>query len=239
MIAEAIYTNSFEQLYCSLREKEGRIYTDEQLLQLPGIEKDHPHFAEWQLRKESYLRLENYLRKRVFPVKILEVGCGNGWLSHRLSLLQGSDITGIDINNIELQQAKKVFGHLSNLRFINTTVDAMEPGEFDHIVFAASIQYFTSPAETLLTAMQKLRPQGEIHILDTYFYKEKEIKEAKKRTVDHFERLGFPGMSAFYFHHSLDELNSFNYEIKYESSFLQRQFAGSKNPFPWICIKKT
>lgn len=241
MMEEAIHITeqNFEQLYFSLREKEGRIYTDEQLLHLPGIEKEHPHFAEWQLRKESYLRLENYLRKRVFPVKILEVGCGNGWLSHRLSFLPGTGITGIDINRIELQQAQRVFTHISNLHFINTTIDTMEPGEFDHIIFAASIQYFSSLRKIIGIARQKLKQRGEIHILDTCFYKEKEVKEAQKRTVDHFDRFGFPGMSAFYFHHSLDELNSFNYEINYEPSFFQRQFYSSKNPFPWICIKKT
>ncbi len=237
MIAEAIHITekNFEQLYFSLREKEGRIYTDAQLLHLPGIEKDHPHFAEWELRKESYLRLENYLRKRVFPMKILEVGCGNGWLSQRLSLLPGSAITGYDINSIELQQAKRVFSHVTNLHFINDIEKAEK--EFDHIIFAASIQYFPSLQEIIGTSIQQLKTGGEIHIIDTHFYKKEEITGAKKRTSDHFDRLGFPEMSSFYFHHSIDDLNSFNYEIIYQPSFFQRQFYNNKNPFPWICIK--
>ncbi|NOT49896.1 MAG: class I SAM-dependent methyltransferase [Chitinophagaceae bacterium] len=232
-----IAKQKFEQLYFSLREKEGRIYTDEQLLHLPDVKKDHPHFAEWQLRNKSYLRLKNYLAKRVFPVKILEVGCGNGWLSHRLSFLPGACITGIDINSIELHQAKRVFSHISNLHFINTAIDMIGPGESDHIIFAASIQYFSSLKEILDSAIQKLKPQGEIHILDTHFYNPGEIAAAKARTVDHFTNLGFPEMSSFYFHHTMDELSSFKHEIIYQPSFFQRQFNNNKNPFPWICIK--
>jgi 2-polyprenyl-3-methyl-5-hydroxy-6-metoxy-1,4-benzoquinol methylase len=89
---------SFEPVYISVREKEGRTYTDAELLRLPDIEKDHPHYIEWQLREESYGRLKKYLAKKISPMKILEVGCGNGWLSQRLSSLHAAAITGIDIN---------------------------------------------------------------------------------------------------------------------------------------------
>lgn len=237
MIAETTHTEDFEQLYLSLREKEGRIYTDEELLHLPVIQKHHPHFAEWQIRKESYLRLRDYLCKSVFPMKILEVGCGNGWLSHRLSSLPLVDITGFDINSIELKQAKRVFDHISNLHFVDDMPE--EPGQFDHIVFASSIQYFSSAKEIIEVFMQQLRPNGEIHLIDTAFYKQEEIAAAKERTAGHFNRSGFPEMSSFYFHHSWEELTPFRYEIKYQPSFVRRRFYNNKNPFPWICIRKT
>jgi hypothetical protein len=44
---------------------------------------------------------------------------------------------------------------------------------------------------------------------------------------------------AFIFITAIDELNSYRYEILYEPSFFRRQFNNDKNPFPWICIKKT
>jgi len=229
----------FEQLYTTARQKEGRMYNDEELLGLPGIEKGHPHFGEWQLRKESYLRLKKYLSKSTSPMKILEVGCGNGWLSHRLSSLPGVDITAIDINNIELQQAERVFGHFPNLQFVCTSIDSTQLCAFDHIVFAATIQYFSSLKNVIGSAMQKLKPGGEIHILDTHFYKPKEVAEAKYRTTEHYNGLGCPEMSLFYFHHTLEDLNPFRYEILYQPSFLRRRFGSDKNPFPWICIKKT
>ncbi len=171
-------------------------------------------------------------------MKILEVGCGNGWLSHRLSLIPGTDITGIDINNIELQQAERVFGDAPNLRFLNMGIESNGLPGFDHIIFAASIQYFSSVKEIIGFALSKLEPGGEIHILDTHFYKPGEIAAAKERTADHFNELGFPEMAAFYFHHTMEELKSFRYEIVYQPSFFRRQFNNEKNPFPWICIKK-
>jgi ubiquinone/menaquinone biosynthesis C-methylase UbiE len=147
-------------------------------------------------------------------------------------------VAGIDINEAELKQAGRVFGD-KNLQFIYGGIGSVDLIEFDQIIFAASIQYFSSLKEIIGMAMQKLNPHGEIHILDTHFYKKGEIKEAQQRTIDHFTELGFPEMSAFYFHHSIDELNSFPNEILYQPSFFQKKLFNSKNPFPWICIRKT
>ena len=54
----------FEQLYPALRHKEGRVYRDEEVLHLPNISKDHPHYPEWQIRKESCNRLKHYFEKK-------------------------------------------------------------------------------------------------------------------------------------------------------------------------------
>ena len=70
--------NQFEKLYLQLREKEKRIYTDEEVIALPEIAEGHPHYAEWQMRKQSAKRLVTYLQREQRPLKILEVGCGNG-----------------------------------------------------------------------------------------------------------------------------------------------------------------
>ena len=228
----------FGQLYITAREKEGRMYSDDELLGLPGIDRDHPYYGEWQFRKETYLRLKKYLAKRVSTMKILEVGCGNGWLSHRLSCLPVADITAIDINPIELQQAERVFGHNPNLRFLHRSIESLEQHEFDYIIFAASIQYFSSLKKIIGSARLKLKPGGEIHILDTHFYHPGDVAEAKNRTIRHYNELGCPEMSAFYFHHTLEELDGIGYEILYQPSFLRRYFGNEKNPFPWICIKK-
>jgi hypothetical protein len=68
----------FEKLYITLREKENRLYTDDQVKQLPLIPSSHVHSAEWVIRKRSTARLLNYLRKRRIQLSILEAGCGNG-----------------------------------------------------------------------------------------------------------------------------------------------------------------
>ena len=141
-----IIPDDFEKLYITLREKEGRVYSDEEVKALPEIRETHPHYNEWQIRKQSSLRLISYLQKKQQALKILEVGCGNGWLSHRLSGIQRSHVIGSDINFTEIQQAAGVFQNISNLHFIYGHIESeiFEERQFDVIVFAASIQYFTS-----------------------------------------------------------------------------------------------
>ena len=87
-----ITKGGFEEQYLSLRQKEGRLYSDTELFNLPEIPRDHLHYAEWQIRKESAKRLRNYFEKRSSLIKILEIGCGNGWLSHQLAEISGSEI---------------------------------------------------------------------------------------------------------------------------------------------------
>ena len=48
-----IVPGDFEKLYIRLRQKEGRIYTDEEVAHLPSIPQHHPHYKEWQIREES------------------------------------------------------------------------------------------------------------------------------------------------------------------------------------------
>jgi ubiquinone/menaquinone biosynthesis C-methylase UbiE len=239
--ATATHTVStgFEQLYFFLRKNEGRVYSDEEVLHLPGIARDHTHYKEWQIRKESCNRLKHCFEKRLSSLKILEVGCGNGWLTHQLAEIPGSRVTGIDINFRELQQAVRIFNHIPNLQFIHGGINAIETEEakYDFIVFAASIQYFSSLKEIISLAMRKLKPNGEIHIIDTNFYKPGEIMAAKERSTQYFNDLGFPEMTNHYFHHSTEDLNFFRFEILYQPSFFNR-LSNNKNPFPWLCIKK-
>ena len=180
-----------------------------------------------------------YLKRKNKPLDILEIGCGNGWLSHRLSIISGSKVIGTDINFTEIQQAARVFQHIPDLHFIYTSV---EPGvfkekKFDSIVFAASIQYFPSLSETIKKTLRLLKPGGEINIIDSNFYTMADLSEEKHRSVLYYESAGFPEMAAYYFHHSLEDLQDFNYSILYDPKNLFYKFSPNKNPFYWICIK--
>ncbi len=173
-------------------------------------------------------------------LKILEVGCGNGWLAHRLVSVHGYDVTGTDINLAELQQAARVFSHIPYLQFVYGGINAekIEDKEYDFIVFAASMQYFSSLRDTITLAFPKLKTNGEIHIIDSPFYTSTEMEAAKKSTRDYYTNLGFTEMTEYYFHHTMDELASFRYKILYKPSFIRHRILNNKNPFPWICIKK-
>jgi len=117
--------------------------------------------------------------------------------------------------------------------------DILSDRKFDVIVFAASIQYFPSLQAILGLSSERLHPGGEIHIIDTAFYKPVELTGAKQRTASYYRSLGYPEMANYYFHHSLKELDVFRYQLLYNPWSLQHKIFGSKHPFPWICIKRT
>jgi SAM-dependent methyltransferase len=232
--------NVFEERYITLREKEKRVYSDEAVLHLPDVAADHTHYGEWQIRKRSAARLVSYLSGKDRPLRIMEVGCGNGWLSRQLAAIPGSRVIGTDINFTELQQAARVFREVPNLLFIYGHIESgiLENMEFDCIIFASCIQYFRSAPEAVKKSLRLLRPGGEVHVLDSPFYKRRDIPAAKERTAGYYHSMGFPEMSRHYHHHALEDLAGLEPEFLYRPSGLTAFLPGRKNPFPWIRIKQ-
>jgi SAM-dependent methyltransferase len=230
----------FEKKYISIRCLENRLYTDEEVEHLPIIARSHTHYREWIIRKKSSNRLINYLSSKKKRLRILEVGCGNGWLAHSLSAIPGSEVTGLDINFTELQQAARVFNEDKHLHFIYGDIYAnvLNNLKFDVIVFAASIQYFQPLRKIITICLKHLSPAGEIHIIGSHFYKPSEINEAKKRSLEYFTSLGYPEMSDYYFHHQFKELKLFNHTIFFNPHFVVNRFLKNTDPFYWVGIKK-
>ncbi|MFN8290120.1 MAG: methyltransferase domain-containing protein [Chitinophagaceae bacterium] len=232
--------SSFEEVYIRLRSREGRIYTDEELLLLPQVFPRHRHYKEWKLRKTSAEKLKRYLEKKNRALSVLEAGCGNGWLSRFLSAIPLSNVTGTDINRTELLQAKRVFGHVPRLHFVAGGIEAagIAGKLYDCVVFASSIQYFRSLKNVLEDTLPLIKPGGEIHILDSPFYRQEQLAAARAATKRHFIKSGFPEMTDHYFHHGLDELNGYSHSFLFQPGLFSRYIQMNKNPFPWICIKK-
>ena len=61
----------FEELYISIRQKEQRVYTDEEVAMLPDIYPGHIHYNECQIRKSSSETIINYLAKKNKALKML------------------------------------------------------------------------------------------------------------------------------------------------------------------------
>lgn len=231
-------SNEFEQLYIDLRIHEKRMYTDEEVMWLPDVGSDHVHRHEWKIRKTSCRKLTSYLVKKKKALRILEVGCGNGWLSYHLSQIPHSNVVGLDVNLFELQQANRVFAAVPNLHFIYGDLNDLKNDKFDVIVFAASIQYFQSCSNIVQFALSRLDEEAEIHIVDSHFYYETEVEDARHRSRKYFQSKGFGKMGGFYFHHTLKELDEFNFEILYNPNSLINRILKRGNPFHWVCIKK-
>jgi len=232
--------DAFEKHYHSLRLAEKRIYSNDEIVKLPEISADHLHYNEWLIRKKSSERFIDFLKKKNRKLNILEAGCGNGWLAAKMSQIENANVTGIDINRMELMQAVTAFEKRDNLHFVYGGINSsvLMPASYDVIVFASSLQYFSSLNSIIDTALKLLTVDGEIHIIDTPFYNGKEIGNASKRTTEYYTGIGFHEMKDFYFHRSLKELQSFNNKILYNPSSLINRFKKKDYPFHWIMIKK-
>lgn len=229
--------NAFSDLYIKVRKKENRFYSEEEIEKLPSTQKVHPHYAEWQLRKKSSQRFFSYLKRKNKGLAILEIGCGNGWFSHLMSTVEKTQVTGLDVTIVELEQAAKVFDK-ENLSFVYADLFEKTPlndKKFDVIVFNSSLQYFENLKKLFKIVYNLLSENGEIHIIDSPFYEDSEIEKAKERTQNYYKNLGFPEMSKSYFHQDLDNL--VNYKIMYNPfSFLN--YFRKDSPFYWILITK-
>lgn len=229
----------FEKKYITIRSLESRLYTDEDLSKLPDVAPDHPHYREWQIRKRSGRRLVRYLSGVKRSLDILEIGCGNGWLSHQMAEIPGTRVTGLDINFTELQQAARVFNDDPNLNFVQGDIRSgiLDGQQFDFIVFADAIQYFPSLKKTLHFTLHFLKPGGEVHILDSRFYKPAEIETARRQTIAYYTSLGYPEMADFLFHHNHHDLRSFHYHLLYNPKTFVNRLLGRTEDCGWVCIK--
>lgn len=230
----------FEQNYIAIRQREGRVYDDELVTLLPHLPVGHPHHLEWQLRQGSTQRLLRYLRQSNAQ-RILDLGCGNGWLSHQMAYKDEVEILGLDINRLELEQASRLFGH-ARCRFVYGDIfeDQWPAQTFDQIVLNSCAQYFPSIAQLLDRLLLLLRKDGCIHVLDSPIYSKDKVAAAQERSQAYFSSQGQKDMVQYYHHHSWDDLRPYAIRVAYTPNSwrarLRRWFLKNDSPFPWIII---
>lgn len=236
-------SNMNPDLYIRVREKEGRLYTDDIVRYLPSFPSSHPLTEEWKARAASAKRLCRYLARLPRPLTILDLGCGNGWLSNHLTE-SGHQVMGLDQNQFELKQAARVFRNNSNLLFLEADIfsSPFENPSFDIIILASSIQYFSDLPVLFKTLCNFLKPNGEIHVMDSPLYRDEDVKSAAQRSREYYADIGFPEMADFYFHHAFSALDTFHPIVLYQPNpgllRLKHRFRKLDSPFPWVCIRK-
>ena len=172
-------------------------------------------------------------------MNILVIGCGSGWLCAQLANATRDMVTGIDIYPNAIDQARRIFGHISNLEFIpgDLLADILPDRTFELIIFEASIQYFPSFKKIIGASLQHLTLQGQIRIVDSLFYPTNKITDASEKTKDYYQKIGVPGMANYHFHHSLDELRHFQFKILYDPYSWINKLGNNPSPFHHILIK--
>jgi SAM-dependent methyltransferase len=232
-----------EKIYLRMREKEGRLYPDDVLMRLPDVDPGHPLAREWRIRKTSMERLMTYLGRRSHATRLLDLGCGSGWMARHLAGLPDCHVFALDLNRPELAQGARVFSDCPRLCFIygNIFEDIFPAPCFDIIVMAGSIQYFPDAAALINRLSGHLDRGGEIHIVDSPFYSERTAAAARERTKRHYLDLGFPDMAAHYHHHLFSSLAPFGPVLMYNPKapvqrVRRRLLSRGLSPFPWIRI---
>jgi SAM-dependent methyltransferase len=198
------YFEEFLRDYETVRRAEGRgSDAPDFYLELPYVDRTGNHSWEWEIRARTY----SYIEKKILPevrgllpraITVLDLGAGNGWLSHRLSAL-GHRSIAIDLqtNSFDGLGAAVHYKHSLPMLFprFQAELDRLPfaEGQFDCAIFNASFHYSENYDRTLAEAIRCLRPGGTIVIADSPSYSRDESgqKMLQERRESFQKRFGF------------------------------------------------
>jgi SAM-dependent methyltransferase len=179
---EAAKFERFVAEYELVRAAESRGSTDPAYyLALPFQDLTGKLSSQWKIRAVTFRYIERHIleplaARRGRPLRILDLGAGNGWLSYRLSLL-GHQPVAVDILVNEhdgLGAAMHYANHLPSMfPRVQASLDRLpfQNAAFDLAIFNASFHYSTHYATTLAEALRCTRKDGRVVIADTPWYR--------------------------------------------------------------------
>jgi malonyl-CoA O-methyltransferase len=95
--------------------------------------------------------------------RILEVGCGTGYLTALLSRSNArGELVALDLDAALIAQARRRLGPDSRVSWLVADGEFFSRGDFDLIIANATFQWFTNPGETLRAYFQALSPGGRV-----------------------------------------------------------------------------
>lgn len=165
---------------------------------------------------------------RVKP-RVLDLGCGNGSLTHQIAR-SGYEAIGVDISSEGIEIASKSFPDCQFIRAdIYRLPEFLMDGSFDFAISVETIEHLTYPRELLRDARKCLRPGGRLIVTTPYHGYLKNLAIALLGRMDeHFTALRDGGHVKFFSIKTLSKLlESEGY------SDLEFQFAGRHIPYLW------
>jgi SAM-dependent methyltransferase len=164
--------------YEFIRAAEGRGHIDPAYYRaLPDRDLSGKLFAQWKIRARTFHYLERHILQPLaartdHPLRILDLGAGNGWLSHRLALL-GHAPVAVDLLTNQ-HDGLGAATHFAPTVFprVQASLDHLPfaAGTFDLAIFNASFHYAENFADILQEALRCLLPGGLVLIADTPWY---------------------------------------------------------------------
>jgi SAM-dependent methyltransferase len=144
---------------------------------LPYVGRRDPQSATWRIRRTSLANLRQVLKQSgpSRPLRILDLGAGNGWLSHRLAL-DGHACVAVDW----LDDAEDGLAASRHYPVGFTSIQAdfddlpLAPEQFDVAVFNASLHYSPDPGATLRRARETVVDGGILVVMDSPVFRSDE-----------------------------------------------------------------
>ncbi|MBI4417615.1 MAG: class I SAM-dependent methyltransferase [Ignavibacteriales bacterium] len=164
----------FLEAYRVIRECESWICSDRDAYErLPEADRTDPNRSVWRLRTRSFRLLLEDLQRRYTakPLRILDAGAGNAWLSLQLSRL-GHEPVAVDISTDigdGLGAPIALYGDAIPFPLIRAEFDFLPfPAKsFDIVVFNASLHYAAHPEATVSDVHKLLRDGGSLYVIDS------------------------------------------------------------------------
>lgn len=167
----AAAAEAFAAQYRVVRERDGhRPTTAEYYRMLPMVPRDHPQADEWRLRRESYAHLQEHALPPISlgPIRVLDIGAGCAWLSHRLATC-GYRVVALDRLDDDADGLGACRHYPVSFPAVQGDFDRLpfEPQQFDAAIFTGSLHYSPDPAATLAEAKRVLVPGGGVAVMDS------------------------------------------------------------------------
>ena len=203
--SRAKYFESFLEKYHAIRREEGwGSQNAAYYRELPHVEKSDPLYSVWRIREKNFARFESFVNSK--PLKILDIGTGNGWLSNQF-MRRGHIVAALDISDDERDGLGAWRNYEKGFSWYQSEFSHMpfRETQFDLAIFNASLHYSIDLDATLIEAGRVLARGGKIIIMDSPFYSESKNGEAmREQQIARLGKKNDLGMLGFLTHTELN-----------------------------------
>jgi SAM-dependent methyltransferase len=187
----------FLEDYATVRHAEGRgLANPAYYCELPDRDLSGRNSEQWRIRARSFHTFERVIltdaeRQAGRELDVLDLGAGNGWMSHRLALRRHR-VVALDIFCDDLDGLGALRHYPFRFPAAAAEFDSLpfRDAAFDLAIFNASFHYSSDYGRTLTEVRRCLRPTGQVVIMDSPVYRCSEHGEMMRAERQaHYENL--------------------------------------------------